>query len=174
MRLVYPTAPVVVSLPGQEGQAPRHGRAWWSRPTLSLADSFAYAEFGESCVAVKSALAGSRVDMVLGFSQGAVLATLLLQTGVLPHCRGALLFGASGVQDPELACLPMVCDVPALFVRGERDALCSQEDTHRLAAAYASAQHRSHRWGHVVPSDAASRDAALAFIDERLANVGQQ
>lgn len=157
-RLIYPTAPVTVSLSGREG------RAWWSRPTMSLDDSFAYAGFEESCAAVRTALGDTKVEAVVGFSQGAVMATLLLQKGLLPDCRCAVLFGASGVQDPDLADLAIVRDVSALIMHGERDALCSIDDARRLGASYEDASYVTHRWGHVVPSDAATRDAIAAFV----------
>lgn len=170
LRLVFPTAPVVVAK-GQ-GDSATEGRAWWARPTMGLRDSFTYREFDESCAAVAAALAGTRADVVVGFSQGAVMATLLLQTGALPGCRCAVLFGASGVQDPALAALPVVHGVPALVVHGIKDALCDMDDARRLGAAYESVRYVGHRWGHVVPSDAATRDAVLNFVAHAVTQPG--
>ncbi|AGO84253.1 Carboxylic ester hydrolase [Pandoravirus salinus] len=169
LRLVFATAPVsLAQAAAADDSAPaRQGRAWWTRPTMGLCDTFPYREFDESCAAVSAALDGAEADVVLGFSQGAVMATLLLQTGALPGCRCAVLFGASGVQDPTMAALPRVGpDVPALLVHGTKDALCGMDDVGRLAATYTNARYATHRWGHVVPSDAASRDVVLAFVAE--------
>lgn len=169
LRTVFPTAPVALAQTGDT--VVRQGRAWWTRPTMGLYDAFSYREFDESCAAVSAALDGIEADAVLGFSQGAVMATLLLQTGALPGCRCAILIGASGVQDPAMAALPRVGpDVPALLVHGTKDVLCTMDDAHRLAAAYTDVRYATHRWGHVVPSDAASRDAVLAFVAESMAH----
>lgn len=169
LRLVFATAPVALA---QADGAVRAGRAWWSRPTMGLRESFPYREFDESRAAVIAALDGADADVVAGFSQGAVMATLLLQTGALPGCRCAVLFGGSGVQDPAMAALPPVPEsVPALLVSGTKDALCDADDAHRLGAAYADARYATHRWGHVVPSDAASRDAVMAFVADSVARA---
>jgi len=165
IRVVYPVAPVAI-VDADAGQPPEAKplRAWWTRPTYDLNDRFDYKEFDRSCGAVEEALGGRTADVVVGFSQGAVMATLLLQNGNLPGCKCAVLFGASDVQDPALATLPAVRDVPALFFVGDKDSLCDMEDARRLGAAYADARYATHRWGHVVPSDSASRDVIAAFI----------
>lgn len=165
--IVYPVAPVVVvARDSADVRSPEEGplRAWWARPTYNLDDRFDYKEFGPSCDAVAKALDGKTADVVVAFSQGAVMATLLLQSGKLPDCKCAVLFGASGVQDPTLATLPVVCGVPALIVSGEKDSLCGAEGAQQLGAAYADARYITHRWGHVVPSDSASREIVTAFI----------
>ncbi|AVK77075.1 Carboxylic ester hydrolase [Pandoravirus macleodensis] len=156
--VIYAVAPVALD--------PPPGRAWWRRPTMGLNDTFVYQEFDQTLNAVREALAGHHVDAVVGFSQGAVLATLLLQSNALPGCERVVLFGASGVQDPGLSRLaPVDRRVRALFGHGTRDTLCAKEDVDRLAAAYAAPPARlTHRWGHVVPSDAASRNAVVSFL----------
>ncbi|WBR14687.1 Alpha-Beta hydrolase domain-containing protein [Pandoravirus kuranda] len=156
--IVYPTAPVALD--------PPPGRAWWRRPTMRLDDTFVYQEFDQTLDAIKEALGGRSVDAVVGFSQGAVLATLLLQSGAVPGCERVVLFGASGVQDPGLSRLaPVGSHVRALIGHGTKDTLCTEEDVHRLAAVYTVPPTRlAHRWGHVVPSDATSRDAVVSFL----------
>lgn len=156
--VVYAIAPVALD--------PPPGRAWWRRPTMGLRDTFVYQEFDQTLDAVSEALGGRRVDAVIGFSQGAVLATLLLQSNALPGCERVVLFGASGVQDPGRSGLaPVDPRVRALFGHGAKDTLCAREDVDRLAAAYSTPPaHLTHRWGHVVPSDAASRNAVVSFL----------
>lgn len=168
--LVFPTAPVVVTDDSDgrpeslRSERDTSMRAWWNRPSRSLHDAFTYAEFDDACAAVERAIAGKTVDAVVGFSQGAVMATLLLQRGALPDCKCALLYGPSGVQDPALAALPVVPNVPALLVQGEKDPLCTMDDARKLGAAYQDARYATHRWGHVVPTNGANRDMAVDFL----------
>jgi predicted esterase len=168
LRVIAVPAPIPIgALASGETTTPAHatsgGRAWWRRPTLAVRDFFSYREFDESRAAVIAATDGIDIGVVAGFSQGAVMATLLLQTGALPTCRCAVLFGASGVQDPDMALLPLAC-VPALVVHGVKDTLCDVDDARRLGAAYVEAQYASHKWGHVIPTDAASRNVVLEFV----------
>ena len=164
VRVIIPEGPFIVQntdKPVTEQSVPR---GWWLRPTNSLTEPFSYDGLDESVRAVENALEGADVDMVVGFSQGSVFGTLLLAMGKLPKCKSAVFYGASGVQDPHLAAtITNKITVPALFVQGTKDPFCSMEDARQLGAYYTDTTYDTHKWGHVIPSDATSRDSLWKF-----------
>ncbi|KAJ2847319.1 Ovarian cancer-associated protein 2 [Coemansia brasiliensis] len=136
-------------------------------------------------------------DAVVGFSQGAGMAAILLALVQAAHCRQSIndpelqtLVGElSGCPPPRFALLfagfypdfkqfdSLVCgdqgpiQVPSLHVVGRQDAIVPMDRGLQLAAqGFVSAQIEEHEGGHFMPSNAAWRKRYQQFIEQVLLN----
>ena len=178
---------------GGAPEAPEQ-RAWWlAKEQLEDADSGVrpslsrtYVGIEESIEMLEAELDRGSYDGVLGFSQGAALAALLLArrqarqrgAGGRPSKgpRFGVLFSGFVARDERWAAAlaetgPI--DVPAMIVYGENDALVPTERGQALADAFAEARLTTHvhAGGHGIPSGAPFRNDLKAFLAERLAEA---
>jgi pimeloyl-ACP methyl ester carboxylesterase len=119
-------------------------------------------------------------DGVLGFSQGAALAGLLVGSrapqeqsqGVPPLSFDfAIMIGGFVSGDALLARLYLrreAYDLPSLHVLGRTDVVVPPDASRELAACFARPTVLEHAAGHVIPSDAPARRAFLTFLEQRL------
>jgi len=108
-------------------------------------------------------------DGVLGFSQGAALAALLVALAVVepaPLLRFAIMIGGFQSADarhaPWFAAGPLA--VPSLHVIGRADSIVSPAASHALAARFAAPVVVEHDGGHVIADTPAVRTASRAFL----------
>ncbi|HEY0191789.1 MAG TPA: hypothetical protein VGC42_11760 [Kofleriaceae bacterium] len=112
-------------------------------------------------------------DGVLGFSQGAALAALLVALGAFdgaaaPRFDFAIAIGGFASRDPGHAAAFEVAggiDVPTLHVIGRRDGIVAPRASHALASRFRGARVVEHDGGHVIPADAGVRAATAEFLD---------
>ena len=119
-------------------------------------------------------------DGVLGFSQGAALAGLLVglrapdgrPTVDRPLCFDfAIVVSGFPASDPELARLYERRDsfaLPSLHVFGRADGVVPNRDSRALAARFTSPVLVEHDGGHVVAGDPAVRARVRAFVADRI------
>lgn len=136
----------------------------WVRPSVSALAAGAQ----ESLELVRAhAAAHGPYDGVLGFSQGAALAGLLLATDPFLF-RFAVLVAGFVPNDTSLSGLYGAAPLayPVLSVSGEADALVPRERVLLLASKFdpGRATLFTHAGGHGVPSNAAFRTALKAFL----------
>lgn len=96
-------------------------------------------------------------DIVVGFSQGAVAATILLAQGLI-DAQLIVLMSGSDIMDIRFIPEESI-DIKALGIVGETDSLCSIDDTKQLLSHYATSTIISHKHGHVIPTSKIIRDA---------------
>lgn len=95
-------------------------------------------------------------EVVVGFSQGAVMATIIAGLGWLPTTKHMVIMSGSEIQDVKWK--PTVAiGIPMISVVGTRDELCSQEDSQLLAQYYEHVEWVEHPSGHVIPTDSKTR-----------------
>ena len=163
---------------GELGAGP-DPRTWWTwrddgpgmRPSLAAA----YGGWGESRDVLLAALrTHAPVDGLLGFSQGATAAALLLVELVTHPVSGltppgfAVLAGGFLPRDPAFAARVVDARVPVLFIAGDADATVPPARSEALATALAptSAAWVRHPGGHCVPTMSGGTKAAVAaFLD---------
>eukprot|EP01059_Diplonema_ambulator_P000927 TRINITY_DN10718_c0_g1_i1.p1 TRINITY_DN10718_c0_g1~~TRINITY_DN10718_c0_g1_i1.p1 ORF type:complete len:767 (+),score=247.73 TRINITY_DN10718_c0_g1_i1:51-2351(+) len=102
---------------------------------------------------------------VLGFSQGAAMAAVLLKDHALPQVKFGILAGGR-VTDAEWAArgAKQGSDPPTLHFGGKTDTLVSIPDSRALAAKFNNASFVEHDAGHIVPQGTAAIDAIAAFV----------
>jgi len=137
----------------------------WVRPSVSRCA----VGWPESLAVLRAAMAElGPFDGVLGFSQGAAAAALLLAAEPASF-RCAILVSGFVAMDPALAdALEGAGKLPhsVLSVSGQADALVAPERVARLAACFERSQLFEHAGGHGVPSSRAFRDTARSFLLE--------
>jgi acetyl esterase/lipase len=123
-------------------------------------------------------------DGILGFSQGAALAGLLVglrstdgRATVERPLRFdfAILVSGFPSNDPELARLYErrdAYDLPSLHVVGRSDGIVPIADSRALAAHFAGPVIAEHSGGHIVASDRSVTERARAFLEERTRRQG--
>lgn len=127
---------------------------------------------------VRELARGQHFDGVLGFSQGAALAGLLLaaqehgerrESAVRPPRFGfGILVGGFTSDEPQHAELfraPL--STPSLHVTGAADSIVPMRDSLRLAARFATPSIVRHGGGHVVPADPEVVDRIVDFVVAR-------
>jgi acetyl esterase/lipase len=149
--------------PGVDG--PRRHYKGWTRTRDAIVAAFA---------------AQGPFDGVVGFSQGAALAGLLVGLRApdgTPTSERPLAFGFAIVisgfpsNDPELARLYDRKDsytLPSLHMFGRSDGIVPMDDSRALAARFADPVLVEHGSGHVVASEAAVTGRVRAFLEDRI------
>lgn len=141
-------------------------KGWWKLEKELINTPHEYREIEAVLQRVGRELGTDGIDVVVGFSQGAVLATVLLGRGLLPGCKLAILMSGADVQDaavqPDIGSI----DIPAVLLYGNKDTLCTREDAENLGKRYRSTTFVGHRHGHVIPSDSKTRDVLLGHLRE--------
>ena len=171
---VYLEAPHVVPsamIPGREG------RAWW-RPSKNADGQWEFDGVDETLEVVRSRVAsGPAIHAVMGFSQGAALASLLAglharagRGSPVPELRRAAFAGgfAFAPARPEYHLFRAPLPLPSLHVSGAMDSVVSTRSSRRLAALFAGATLHVHPAGHAAHSGrgCASLDAYRRFFSE--------
>lgn len=155
--LVYIDAP---HLSGDDG-----GRAWWH----SNDDGSRYAGMQDSLEHIATTVEErGPFDGVLGFSQGAVFASLLAaHPTTRHHWRYSVLISGFPARDAAVkdADWYQVVEKPSLHVYGENDKLVPPQFSALLADRFASSQRHVHAGGHLPPFARPSTDVLTAFIE---------
>eukprot|EP00668_Euglena_longa_P001762 GGOE01002072.1.p1 GENE.GGOE01002072.1~~GGOE01002072.1.p1 ORF type:complete len:274 (+),score=51.80 GGOE01002072.1:73-822(+) len=164
-----------------EGAAPRY--TWWR--SVDVPTGKRYDGFWESVQRIVEVLKlKGPYDGILGFSQGAMMAALMLAVVMgdsevdavdLPrptrhalkaHLRFGILAGGFKPRDIRLHRLfaEPVRGVQTLHIIGESDALVPPERSHELADLFADAEVMTHAGGHYIPASAEHRTVYRDFL----------
>jgi predicted esterase len=148
----------------EEGQL-----AWWLRDEqgnhILVDDAFDY---------VLKAAEGKSFDAILGFSQGGALATALAASGAMPSLRAVVTAGSPFVQEAfdianergsNQAALTLGKSIPKLHFAGESDAMVPVDSTKKLSAEGGNGKLVFHEKGHLFPTNAASVNNMLEFLE---------
>jgi pimeloyl-ACP methyl ester carboxylesterase len=131
----------------------------------------------QTCEWAAGLAARQRYHGVLGFSQGAALAGLLVaaretaargEDSMPPGFGFALMIGGFTSEEPQHADLfqrPLT--TPSLHVTGRADGIVPMRDSLRLAARFTDPVIIEHDGGHVIPGDRAGIQRILAFIEQQ-------
>lgn len=164
IKWIIPDGPYVVS-----EELNQHG--WWYLPTKEIfRQPHKYEGIEESIEYLKGVIENNNpVDVVLGFSQGSVMASVLLSKNLLPGCGMAILMSGSDIQD-ELYHPMKFIGTKTILLAGEKDTLCTIDDSLKLAKRYENFELITHRWGHVIPTSSLVRDALLEHMTRCFSN----
>ncbi|KAI8335490.1 serine hydrolase FSH, partial [Chlamydoabsidia padenii] len=190
--MVYITAPHLSVHPDHTSEALREAAAdptapeelkpfgWWVYTDDQTPNDEPLIGFKESMNVVKDVLLKQGpFDGVFGFSQGASFASMLtaimenrtLLPDILPPefdhppFRFAMV-SASFIPERSVSTglFATKTKTPSLHMIGEKDVLITPEQMETLAAAFEHPVFLRHTGGHVVPSNAASRNEILSFV----------
>ncbi|KAI8096538.1 serine hydrolase FSH [Halteromyces radiatus] len=192
--LVYITAPHLSVHPDHTSEALREAAAdptasedlkpfgWWLHSEYQDPNAEYFVGFKESIELIKEVLVTQGpFDGVFGFSQGASFASML--TAVLenrtllpefippefehPPFRFAMV-AASFIPNRPVATriFSSIIKTPSIHMIGEKDSLILPEQMETLANAFENPILLRHTGGHVVPSNAPSRNEIVAFISK--------
>lgn len=147
-------------------------RGWWKlevpageKVKTYISRPHKYEGYKETIAHLKATVPLNDVTVVVGFSQGAVLASLLLHHNLLPRARKAVLLSGSPVMDESLLTKGKI-HTPMLSLVGERDEVTDQLLALKLSQLYLSAELGHHTGGHVIPSDSTSKGIITRFISD--------
>ena len=142
---------------------------WWPHPKNGspigcLQQIFEKHEYTNVNLAIEQVLPLlSDIDVVIGFSQGAVFATILLGKRLLPKCQLAILLSGSDIMDHRY--LPKYqIEIKSVHFMGQKDTLVDCVESLKLAEHYHQAEIENHQWGHVIPTSAKFRNRLLALM----------
>jgi predicted esterase len=160
MELIVPEGPFLV----QDDPAPsKQKRGWWK---LAHKDLFCkpheYENVSMAIQQVETLVPNKQVDLIIGFSQGAVFATILISLGF--KCNKVICLSGSDVMDTQYVPKHLLT-VPSLHLVGVKDTLCIRDYSLLLMKRYQQAQLAEHHQGHVIPSGVKTRSILLEFID---------
>lgn len=161
------------------------GRSWWrwtdekggdGAPVERPSKALFYTGVDEALALLRGELNAHRPDALLGFSQGATAAALLLaslaagQEQQEQHVpRFAILAGGFVPRDPKVAALLTASppQVPTLFISGEGDQLVPPERTRALMECFAGETEIAlHPGGHFIPpAKGEMKEKVAAFIE---------
>lgn len=159
---IIPEGPFVVSNETDSSETDRK-RGWWELPSKDIfCKPHEYRAVEKAIQTVKNELNGREPDIIIGFSQGAVLATILLPD-YQTNCKLAILMSGSDVQDSRFKPVEPIKTQTIMMV-GVKDTLCTIDHTQELAKHFKTHEFVEHKWGHVIPSSAAVRDELLKYI----------
>ena len=171
-QLVFVDGPHVASAPGATpatfGDVEQATRRCWWHATERPDGTMCYEGCEESLSYIERILRDEGpFDGVIGFSQGAVLAHLLLEGGAHPELRCAICISGFASRDPvhEAMVAPgsEPIPVPSLHIIGERDALVEPSRSEAMAARFENATIITHAGGHFSPAQWPT-DEIAAFV----------
>ncbi|EPB81823.1 hypothetical protein HMPREF1544_11444 [Mucor circinelloides 1006PhL] len=193
--LVYVTAPQMTTDPKYTSEAHRAAAAdenapeeekpfaWWQPYPDQQTDDGYYMGFKESVAFVKNVMAKEGpFDGIFGFSQGACLAAVIL-VALEDRTLAPALFGpdfehpnfkfamlAAGFKPAAQKATQNIwthkISTPTLFMIGQEDKLISPDLQDELVAQCIDPVVIRHAGGHVVPSNAPSRNETVAFVSK--------
>ncbi len=125
-----------------------HQRCWWN----SGADHTTYDGWDESLAYLRRMIeTQGPFDGVLGFSQGAAAAALLVASGADLRFAVCISGFPSRAHEHRALVQPGAIDLPSLHIHGEQDVLVDNDRSRALAAAFVDARVTTHAGGHFVP-----------------------
>jgi hypothetical protein len=131
-------------------------RGWWFLPSKDLINKTHKYNMLELSIPQRD------FDLVVGFSQGAVAATILLDKGIITT-KYVVLISGSGIMDPYY--IPRsILNVKALGIVGDTDTLCSIDDLNSLLVHYEDSNIVHHKYGHVIPTHKVIKEAIMSLI----------
>ena len=135
---------------------------WWNLPSKELfCKPHLYENVEDAIELVKSI---GHVDIVIGFSQGAVLATILLGQKIITGCKLVILMSGSDIMDERYISDEKI-DTKSIHILGIKDTLCFKEYSLKLSERYINKDISEHKWGHVIPTNSTMRDFILEKIN---------
>jgi predicted esterase len=134
---------------------PVNRRTWWrfteQQDPATGTSTYIYHGVEDALQAVKDEYEkNGPYDGVLGFSQGAAVAALLISRGVVPF-KFAILVSGFVPRDPHTT-LREKCDVPTLHVLGQTDEILPPQNSRRLIDYFVNPMVIEHEGGHYVPT----------------------
>jgi len=132
---------------------------WWPLPSKNMFNKpHTYSNMNDFLEPFKElAKIQSEFDIIIGFSQGAVAATILLDQGII-DAHLIVLISGSDIMDANFIPIKSIT-TKALAVVGETDSLCSLSDTEALLRHYKKHSIVTHKHGHIIPTSKSIRDA---------------
>ena len=131
----------------------REGYQWWTLPpNVRSFDADIYGGVDKSLLILKEEFP---VDVIIGHSQGAMLATILIANNFVHYPKAAII---SGVAWPKpysnvLSALSenkKINDLKSLFVIGENDQVNPPRDAHKICRIF-KGEELTHKYGHTLP-----------------------
>jgi len=124
----------------------------------------------------EAAAVGRPFDGVLGFSNGAATAAILLtsQPEACQSCQLQFALLAGGYLPNILEGLGFKLEVPSLHMQGAGDALVTPQQHEQLQGLFIQPLVHTHDQGHVIPQRAADTTVIVAFLRDQLANKSRR
>lgn len=136
-------------------------KGWWLLPNKDIFNKPHKYEHIEGLLALD--ILDKEFDLVIGFSQGAVAATILIDRNII-KTRYIVLMSGSDIMDTDYIPKNVLKDAKALGIVGNADTLCSIHDMNLLLKYYESTAIIYHKYGHVIPTHKEIRDAIINFM----------
>ncbi|KAJ8576288.1 hypothetical protein ON010_g2924 [Phytophthora cinnamomi] len=174
---VIATAPILDDqLP--ELDAGRAGQNWWDFEIDEETGKHTYGRVDEAVdYLAEFVKREGPFDGIFGFSQGGMMASLLLQRQFADpnnspfKFKFAIFVASCDLGDPEYKSEQKV-DVPSIHIMGETDAIVTMDRSQKLLELYNSPKVFVHPGGHYIPTSKEPKDALREFAKEMTAVYG--
>ncbi|CAN8026840.1 unnamed protein product [Ixodes persulcatus] len=160
------------------------GRGWWFSSSQKSFNAQEHTDvcvgFDDSVKAVEKACSLGPFDGILGFSQGAAMAALVLCLQSLGKLTTNLKFGVliAGFKSRSTLHDVLYTDglvkVPTLHIVGDTDAVIPKPQAMEIVPFFKSPQVVCHPGGHFIPTGGSCKTDYLAFLREMLQVCGQR
>jgi len=139
---------------------------WWKLESKEMFCQPHNYENVETAISYIKNLNISNIDAIIGFSQGAVFASILVGMKILSP-KLLILMSGSDIMDKKYQ--TDLINIPSIHIVGKNDTLCHEKFSLDLASRYNKSLillHYQHRWGHVIPSTGELRSILLDYLKQ--------
>lgn len=147
VELIAPHGPLKI-----ENEKRKNSCGWWFLGSAKLfVQPHKYENIEAAIQVVNEELKNHQPDIVIGFSQGAVLATILLGAEII-DCKKVFLLSGSDIVDVDHHPKHKI-RTTSIHWTGQRDDLVLGDESRKLGKRFENTEFHCHKWGHVIPKD---------------------
>lgn|SRR3989338_592027 len=139
---------------------------WWKLESKEMFCQPHNYENVEEAISYIKNLNISNIDVIIGFSQGAVFTSILVGMKIFVP-KLVILMSGSDIMDSKYQ--KEIINIPSIHIVGKNDTLCYEKYSLDLAARYNKSLiqlYHEHRWGHVIPSTGELRSILLNYLKQ--------
>lgn len=137
-------------------------KGWWflDRNNLFTRDY----DFGTKFLEYIKTNVTEEPDFIIGFSQGCLLATILVDLNIYPSLKGVILIGGSPITDPKYVPKQKLT-IPSLHVVGNNDPICEPKHAQMMMEYYMNPEVHVHPGQHVIPTKSPETSRVKNFME---------
>jgi predicted esterase len=141
-----------------------HGNAWFTIPGDDFFTSKRYLGLDKSIKYIDDLNKVHKFDGIIGYSQGATFATIIVGLGIIKP-KFMMLFGGYPPTDSEFIDVARRINIPVLGVYGSADTVVNPELSITLYNMIPGCETHEYKGGHVIPCNLKFKEIYTKFIN---------